>query len=413
MKKQILEEISRFKLLSVYDMKSTLTENKTTLTERLSPEELVKLEKNLLKTGSKQLAPMKNALEIVLSGPIKFGKFVTKDLKTLNTADDVIKALKAGNVTEQTAARIYWNVFRNTSDQTLLELVAKRMANQESFIKQYGDLSKKDFLTAMKTDFKVDPKQADELYKANFRRITTSEKIGQTTSKATKKAKEIEQTIPQGVQGVNFQVVQNNTNQIMESIDDIARSRKFDNAKHWKSKDPAGYKAFIDGETKRAFKGQGIFSKLIKWGRRTITFSKLLAWAGMGYGLWWLYNELQKIGIDTECDDQPGTHFENGKGCVPNRSGGETGGGQDRPELTDSEGNKYQECIDIYHIGCINKKGNDDIKKAQDCLGLRPDGFFNKEMEDALFKKINKRSFLPSDLPTICAKSYGGGSFQI
>jgi len=30
-----------------------------------------------------------------------------------------------------------------------------------------------------------------------------------------------------------------------------------------------------------------------------------------------------------------------------------------------------------------------------------------------LIKKINKRSFSASDLPNICARSYGGGSFQI
>ena len=38
---------------------------------------------------------------------------------------------------------------------------------------------------------------------------------------------------------------------------------------------------------------------------------------------------------------------------------------------------------------------------------------FNKETEDALFNKINKRSFSPSDMPTICAKSSGTSGFQI
>ena len=55
----------------------------------------------------------------------------------------------------------------------------------------------------------------------------------------------------------------------------------------------------------------------------------------------------------------------------------------------------------------------DNIKKAQDCLGVTPNGFFNQETEDALKNKINKKSFTSSDMSAICAKSYGGGSFQI
>jgi hypothetical protein len=46
-------------------------------------------------------------------------------------------------------------------------------------------------------------------------------------------------------------------------------------------------------------------------------------------------------------------------------------------------------------------------------LGVTPNGFFNQETEDALKNKINKKSFTSSDMSAICAKSYGGGSFQI
>jgi hypothetical protein len=70
------------------------------------------------------------------------------------------------------------------------------------------------------------------------------------------------------------------------------------------------------------------------------------------------------------------------------------------------------ECEPPYYKGCVAKKGNEDIRTIQDCLGITPNGFFNQETESALKNKINKMTFNKSDIPAICAKSYGASNFS-
>jgi hypothetical protein len=135
--------------------------------------------------------------------------------------------------------------------------------------------------------------------------------------------------------------------------------------------------------------------------------------AGIGLTLWAVYSLFTdsgwKVKDDDKIDDDDGG---GGGGDDDGGGGGSPDDDQNQGVLIDVDGNKYIECTPPYYKGCVAKKGNDDIRKAQDCLGVTPNGFFNKETEDALYKKINKKSFSPSDMPSICATSYGASRFS-
>jgi hypothetical protein len=151
----------------------------------------------------------------------------------------------------------------------------------------------------------------------------------------------------------------------------------------------------------------GIGRRILNWAKKIITWKAIvgiLKITGIGLTLWAVYSLFTskgwKVKDDDKIDDDDVKIDDDDKG------------GGDKGVLIDVDGNKYIECTPPYYKGCVAKKGNDDIRKAQDCLGVTPNGFFNKETEDALFKKINKKSFSPSDMPSICATSYGASRFS-
>jgi hypothetical protein len=160
----------------------------------------------------------------------------------------------------------------------------------------------------------------------------------------------------------------------------------------------------------------GIWNKVFKWGKRTVLFSGLIALSkfliGMGllgFGVWWLYDQFKKIGWDVD-DCEPGYYYKKGVGCIK-RGGGDEEDEEDEDE--EDEGDKYVECDTLYKKGCKNKKGNTDIIKAQECLKVNVTGLFDQATEDALFKKINKRTFTKDDLNTICSKGFDAPEYLI
>jgi hypothetical protein len=449
MKKEIIEEVLRMKLLSKYDNKSTLTENKEVIFENKietvagavrTADDIARIERDLLRTSGKELSSALDAGSQLKKLTVNTTKGVA-----LRTTEEIMSALRKGLLSPSEAGKVYWTAFRNSSDPKLLMAISDRMMGSKSFVKQYGSLNKEAFIRMVQKDFKIGPKQAESLWKSNGRRLSsigkdvevgveTGAKVGKDIGQGGKEigqgSKNVDKSINITIDMGNGQrkALKNSDDYARylddeaemfgrtygKDFDDVARNNGHDNFKKWMAVDQEGAMRAIANDGK---KGKGIFGKIINWGKRRLkwrTLWSLAKIAGISYGVWWLF--FKKDGFTVECDE--GTHFEEGKGCIPNREDG--GGGDDGGNnvdntkvITDNEGNKYKECVDIYYKGCTNKGGNRDIKEAQDCLGVTPNGFFNQETEDALYKKINKRSFSASDLPNICARSYGGGSFQI
>jgi hypothetical protein len=449
MKKEIIQEVLRMKLLSKYDNKSTLTENKEVIFENKieavagavrTADDIARIERDLLKTSGKELS---SALEA--GSQLKKLTVNTTKGVALRTTEEIMSALRKGLLSPSEAGRVYWTAFRNSNDPKLLIAISDRMMGSKSFVKQYGSLNKEAFIRMIQKDFKIGPKQAESLWKANGRRLSsivkdveagveTGAKVGKDLGQSGKEIgqgsknvdKSINITIDMG--GGQRKVLKNGNEYVRylddeaeafgrtygKDFDDLARNNGHDNFKKWMAVDQEGAMRSIANDGK---KGKGAFSRIINWGKRRLKWRilwSLAKIAGISWLAWYLF--FKKDGFEVECDE--GTHFEEGKGCIPDKitGGGDEGGGDNVDNtkvITDNEGNKYKECVDIYYKGCVNKKGNTDIKEAQNCLGVTPNGFFNQETEDALYKKINKRSFSASDLPNICARSYGGGSFQI
>jgi hypothetical protein len=132
METKILEEISKFRLLSNYDNTKTLNENFLSLI----------LEdgafRTLLNTG-KEFEAAKAALKAdsaLLNAGIKDGKNV------LTSADDILNAFKNGTLTAGEAAKVNRSLLNSTkSSTTLKNVLAKEYAATTKFTKEYGRLS--------------------------------------------------------------------------------------------------------------------------------------------------------------------------------------------------------------------------------------------------------------------------------
>ena len=446
MDKKILEEIERIKLISGYSLKSTLTENINILLEKailtvanaVDPA-VVKGLKNVMHDTPGFLATLKNI------NFTQFGGITRMDGTILKNSDEILKALKSGKLTVQESGKVYRGVFRATTDPATLKAIAESTVLNSSFVRKYGVLTKSVFIERTMKQMKIGQKQAEALWNANRLLNKGAKNVGQGAKVGGQGAKVGGQGAKVGGKGAKVGgktggnvIVNVNTNiknmskaeirqaKMLEeysetlwrstgqNADELARKYKFKNFEEWGRKDPEGMLRVIQSETRS---GKGFFARLFSKGRRWATVWSIVKWGALAVGAYWLYKQL--FSGSNECADEPGTKMVEGVGCVPIEPPKPTPTPDVDPVVTDTTtvkgggGESYIECEPPYYKGCIGKKGDDNIKKAQDCLGVTPNGFFNQETEDALKNKINKKSFTPSDMSAICAKSYGGGSFQI
>ena len=424
MKKQLLEEIRRIKFISEYDSNLTSEENKDLLEEQF---------RSILRDSS-LLKSLSSDIEKVLSSEIKGGAFVTKELKQVKTVEEVIQALKKGLFSEQEAARLSWNVFRKSENPTILKSIAKDVVENKTFIEKYGSLNKEAFIGSLKKKYNLNSKQSEELWRANSQRLVSSTKEGESAVKTAKEvemakeaevaareaeaaareaeaaAREAEAAAKQsGSSSKEIESILNELNATERRwFKNWLKSNKIENFKVW-FQEPSNFRKFIADLKSRG----GVWNKVFKWGKRTVLFSGLIALSKwliglgiVGVGICWLYDKFKGIGFDTECE--PGYVLKNGVGCVK-RGGGD----EDEDEDEEDEEDDYVECDTIYKKGCKNPKGNTDILKAQECLKVNPTGLFDQTTEDALFKKINKRTFTKNDLTTICSKGFDTPEYLI
>jgi len=430
MDKKILEEIERIKLISGYSLKSTLTENINILLEKailtvanaVDPA-VVKGLKNVMHDTPGFLATLKNI------NFTQFGGITRMDGTILKNSDEILKALKSGKLTVQESGKVYRSVFRATTDPATLKAIAESTVLNSSFVRKYGVLTKSVFIERTMKQMKIGQKQAEALWNANRLLNKGSKNVGQGAKVGGKAGGKVG-----GKAGGNVIVNVGNVNTNIKNMskaeirqakmleeyaeklwkatgqnaDELARKYKFKNFEDWGRRDPEGMLRVIQSETRS---GTGFFARLFSKGRRWATVWSIVKWGALALGAYWLYKNLFGDDAVNPCD--PGSHMVEGKGCIPDVDP------EPEPVVTDTTtvkgggGESYIECDEPYYKGCVGKKGDDTIKKAQDCLGVTPNGFFNQETEDALKNKINKKSFTSSDMSAICASSYGGGSFQI
>jgi hypothetical protein len=338
-------------------------------------------------------------IEKVLRTDLKFGGFKTKDLKTLKTADEVIDALRLGKLAPAEEGRFIASLYKNTDNPTILKAISENIVTGETFIKRYGSLNKEAFIRSLKNDRKLTTKQAEELWKANSRRIANTEKEFETAAQQTDDVIEPigseRETINPGSQSAQKQTqkVEKEMGPEKSWWDRFFESRKIKDRQKF-----FGNRQNREKVVKILKERGGIWDKVFKWGTRTIFFSGLIGIAKLGlfgFGVWWLYDMFKDMGFDVDCDD-PEEEMVYGFGCRKRKGGG--------GENEDEEKKKKEEEI---------KKPDENLKKAQKCLGLEQTGILDQKTEDALYKKINKRTFDPNDLPKICEKPFSSVEFQI
>ena len=430
MEKQLINEILRIKLLSNYDTKNTFSENSEIIIERTT-----------LKTLAKD-ARYLDALYLELDDILKMtGPLGAKGM--FKTADDVIFALKNQSMSVADLGKLNRGVLKTSKNPVLRKSAAGWVVSTETFSKAFSSGTATERLAKLKSK---NPNMSDDmlrdLHTANELRLTNLGKSGKnlgqrgkTVGQGGKTGGQGAKTGGQGGKNININNINNNSNNFIHSVeytrelnkyaddwmrttgkdaDEIARNNGFKNFEDWGRRDADGMVRVMESEART---GKGFFGRAFAKGRRWATVWSIVKWGALAVGAYWLYKQL--FSGSNECADEPGTHMVEGVGCVPNEPPKPTPTPDVDPVVTDTTtnqgggGEKYIECEPPYYKGCIGKKGDDNIKKAQDCLGVTPNGFFNQETEDALKNKINKKSFTSSDMSAICAKSYGGGSFQI
>ena len=170
MEKEILNEILRIRLLSNYDMKSTLTENEEIILKEGKGETVVSTIKtvdDIAKIERQLLAASENELRTALNQGKKLTITAKDGITLLKTTDEIIGALKAGKLAPAEAGKVYRNAFRNTTDIKLLQGIADKTVEGTSFISKYGNLNKSEFISRVTKDMKIGPQQAEALFKSN------------------------------------------------------------------------------------------------------------------------------------------------------------------------------------------------------------------------------------------------------
>jgi hypothetical protein len=404
---------------------------------------VVRLNESILSTlakDAKGAEGLAKELEVVLP-KIKGG--IGPAGAQLRTVEDLLTALRTEAISAADLGKINFELLRTTKDAKLANEISKDIVSQKSFISKYSSGTAAERLANLKLNnpklAKENPDLIRRLHQANELRLKNvankAEKIvqgGKGAEEVLQGSKGVEDAT-RGTQNVHVNVnvgsirdekefarrygpeIDDFARTYGKEADDLARENGHSSFSKWMQEDAEGAMASV---RERSKSGKGLWGRFIDWTKRRIKWKALWGLAkiaGVSYAIWWLF--FKKDGFTVECPS--GQHFEEGKGCVGkiedeggggggNTDNGDQGGGK----ITDNQGNTYTECSEPYYKGCVGRKGDDSIRKAQDCLGVTPNGFFNQETEDALSKKINKKSFSSSDLPTICARSLGTQRYQ-
>jgi len=189
MKKQLLEEINRFKLLSGYNNTATLTENLNVIVEQ--PGGIGKDLALIFKAGGTEAKTAARELEVIMKNELKGGVTILDDsgkvIGNTKSAVEVFDAIKLGKLAPAELGRVQMQLFRQTSDLTIKAAVATDIALTKSSILKLATKEEKAALQGLidKGMTKQDAELIIETYKKN------NGKFNLTTDEARKLADEI------------------------------------------------------------------------------------------------------------------------------------------------------------------------------------------------------------------------------
>lgn len=385
MKNILIEEINRFRFLSNYDNSKTSVENQVNLIEGIPGEALLKaLESD-------------RAFESMFKDEISSMKNIglqSKDLKLLKTPEEIIDAIRGQKLSVTELGRLNGELLRTTKDRNLAEILAKDITSNKSFTKNYiGNRSKSEFIEFMKSK-NLGKDKAELLwksYQSNLKELENAKNL--ENAKGFKNADETLNVADEAKAKENLNKASKLDKEEEELINKISIEQQESRIREKKKEldELMNQKPNVVLDWFRR-------NKLIKWTKRVVPWKLLLilgSIGGVGYFAW--YKWFKDKGLDVECPE--GFVKDEKTGNCKGKGGGDNVIDPNDPDIiNETDPSKFIECDGIYKLGC---KG-DDISKVQDCLGIETTGLFGKRTEDALYKRINKRTFTKDDIKSIC-----------
>jgi hypothetical protein len=372
-KKILLEEINRIKYISSYDSRETSEENKINILERFGEgREVWRGFQELLRTDREAFSAFKSELESIM----KSLKVVTEDGKQLKNADEVLRAISSGKIAIESMVDIGAMTFKQTQNVKLMEALAEDIVRSEKFISDYRNLDNAEILTKLeegKMKIPKSSKQAKAILKANERAIAQEGKSGFDEFRT----------------GYRDYRDYRDVRDFEGAYGGYRNQREYDEAAKRFYESNRDTRKLLEGKQSKTVFDRLKKSGLLIWrGGKWIIGNSLwiLLFGGLAYGVWQYFSK--ETGVERENEEGTSDDYQ-----------------RPEPKITDSQGNVYNPCTGIYKIGCVtsdSEGGTDYISQAQQCLGLSPTGMFNKELEDRLVKKINKRAFTKDDIKYIC-----------
>lgn len=429
MRNELLEEINRFRLLSGYQNKSTLTENAENLliNEGIGTD----LGRLFVKDAAASREAVK-ALEVglkdskLVGGGIRIEKagknVISKD------ADEIIAAVKDGRIAAEELGKVNVSLMKNTTNQTIKEAVAADIALSRTTIKRFARLSEQEVLNGLIN--KGWTQSEAELILRKYKEA--GGKFGLTAKEAEELAVDIgrgrgkvepapgpKKTEPEPPPGPN----KPEPPKPKVEPDPVVLKEKF--KANWKKifawaigigglswltwylffKDNSEIaQCLIECATKEeleALNTTGTKDAVIKKAVVGNTFADLNG--GLVFGLdngkvttgnGQYEGEYKCKGNDIEVTFEK-TSF-NITGCKgpQNNDNRRRGGGND-----DGNRPQFRDCSGRYTKGCKA----DAIRRVQECLGLSTDGKFTEALQQKLAQKGFSNGFSDSDINTICS----------
>lgn len=140
MEKKLITEINQFKLLTDYDTKKTLTENKVRISENIGGEI-----ETLFKSFLRNSVTLKDELKTFLGSK----KIVDELGNQITKIKDLETAITAGRISEQTIKDLKTYLINTSKDKNVINNLIDNMIKSEGFIAKYSNMNVKDALTEL------------------------------------------------------------------------------------------------------------------------------------------------------------------------------------------------------------------------------------------------------------------------
>lgn len=353
-----MELNERFKLLTNYNVKNTLTENVVSI-----------LNEDAFTKAAREGLIVAKELEGVIK-TMKTDSRIAKELESLKaggvqTADDLLTMLKLNKLSAEAKGLMNSSILKSgTGNVKMLELAAQDLVKSPAFAKKYYKAwlegGKPALEKALKDSGKYSEGAITNIVSQSEKNLATLEKMSKvkTSENLGKTSKEFETGTKVGEDAAKTQALSKET--YFQKFKDKFKSY-YD-----------GGKGRITGLKKKQWFQKGFLKYDKTLGKFVISKRKILAWAAVAMVTYSIMKGwLNENGIkeDTKIDD---TNTGGG-------SGGGTGGGSGTGGKT-----TYTSCTDYpYKKGCQSTL----VSEVQGCLGLTADGKFGPKTEAKLTEK--------------------------